>query len=187
MRTGTRQGIAHGFSQVITGLEDSVQTDGDLLSRFIVERDEDAFASIVHRHGPLVLGVCRRVIGDWAMADDAFQAVFLVLAQKAHKVHPPDRLRIWLHGVATRTALKARRTASRRQKRETLLAEVPDRPQPQNDPLDPDVVRKLDLEIATLPDHLRAAVVLSRQRSPSHSSGCSGHKSLYEQSAGSSR
>ena len=160
MATGGRQETASGFSQVIAHLGDSVQTDGDLLTQFILERDEKSFATLVHRHGPLVLGVCRRVIGDLDLADDAFQAVFLVLARKAPAVLPPESLRGWLHGVATHTALRAKRMILRKQKRETLVADVPDRPQPLSDPVDPDILRMLHEDIARLPDHLRAAVVL---------------------------
>ena len=150
MRTGTRQGIARGFSQVITRLEDSVQTDGDLLTRFIGEREEGVcFWSTVGtgRYN----SVCQRVIGDKELADDAFQAVFLVVARKAHTVHPREALRGWLHGVATRTALRARRAARRRQKRETLVADIPDRPQRQSDTVDLDVRRRLDERLRGFP------------------------------------
>lgn len=88
--------------------------DGDLLTRYRTERDQEAFGSLVRRHGPMVLGVCRRVLRDSHAADDAFQATFLVLAKKAEAVRPPDRLAPWLYGVAYRTALKARGRAFRR-------------------------------------------------------------------------
>ena len=89
--------------------------DGELLTRYRTERDQEAFGSLVRRHGPMVLGVCRRVLRDHHAADDAFQATFLVLAKKADAVRPPDRLAPWLYGVAYRTALKARGRAFRRQ------------------------------------------------------------------------
>src|SRR5437764_15311191 len=88
--------------------DDAGHGDGELLTRYRTLRDEDAFGSLVRRHGPMVLGVCRRVLRDHHAADDAFQATFLVLARKADAVHPPDRLVPWPYGVAYRTALNLR-------------------------------------------------------------------------------
>src|SRR5829696_6385598 len=96
--------------------------DGELLSRYRQQRDQDAFGSLVRRHGPMVLGVCQRVLRDSHAADDAFQATFLVLAKKADAVRPPDRLAPWLYGVAYRTAMKARGRAFRRQQVEHAYA-----------------------------------------------------------------
>src|ERR1700733_10741082 len=82
-------------------------SDGQLLERFTSRRDsagEAAFAALVSRHGPMVLGVCRQLLGDRHHAEDAFQAVFLVLARKARSIHDPDLLGNWLYGAATRTA-----------------------------------------------------------------------------------
>ncbi len=96
-------------------------TDGDLLSRFAAGRDaggEAAFAALVARHGPMVLGVCRHRLGDRHAADDAFQAVFLVLSRRAGSIRRPDLLGPWLHGVATRVARKAQARAGRLRRRE---------------------------------------------------------------------
>jgi RNA polymerase sigma factor (sigma-70 family) len=82
-------------------------SDSVLLERFILHKDESAFAAIVARHGSLVLRICRQVLGDTHAAEDAFQAAFLVLARRATKVRP-DALAAWLYGVAQRVALKAR-------------------------------------------------------------------------------
>src|SRR6059058_5040104 len=82
-------------------------TDAALLARYAAG-DPDAFADLVHRHGPAVLGVCRRVLGPGPDADDAFQAAFLVLVRRAGRVGDPHRLAGWLFGVARRTALAAR-------------------------------------------------------------------------------
>jgi RNA polymerase sigma factor (sigma-70 family) len=90
-----------------------VTPDAELLGRYARLRDADAFAEIVRRHGPLVLGVCRRVVRDGHEAEDAFQATFLVLARRAGAVRRPERLGPWLHGVAYRVAAKARRRALR--------------------------------------------------------------------------
>ena len=83
-------------------------TDAGLLGAFVDRRDEAAFEALLHRHGPTVLGVCRRIAGAGPDAEDAFQAAFLVLARKAHVVRPRAALAGWLHGVAVRAALKVR-------------------------------------------------------------------------------
>ena len=88
-------------------------TDGELLTQFLSRRDEDALAALVERHAPMVWGVCRRVLRHPHDAEDAFQATFLVLVQKAASVVPREMVANWLYGVARQTALKAR-TAGRR-------------------------------------------------------------------------
>src|SRR5262245_43968587 len=82
--------------------------DGHLLERCVARHDEEAFAELVRRHGPMVQRVCQRVLGHAQDAEDAFQATFIVLARKAASISPPDRLPAWLHGVAVRVACKAR-------------------------------------------------------------------------------
>src|SRR6516164_1205022 len=94
--------------------DDPDGADARLLARFRDHRDPDAFAGLVARHGPLVAAVCRRVAGDAHLADDAFQATFLVLARRAAAVRPPGAVRGWLYGVAVRTAHSARVRADRR-------------------------------------------------------------------------
>ena len=90
--------------------------DEQLLDRFLARRDEaaeEAFAELVQRHGPMVLGVCRRILGDAHDAEDAFQATFLVLARKAASVVRREKVASWLYGVAVRTAKEARVRAAR--------------------------------------------------------------------------
>ncbi len=136
--------------------------DAVLLSRWIGERDEEAFAALVARHGPMVLGVCQRILGDAHEAEDAFQAVFLILARKAASLRRPEALAGWLHGVAARLAYKARTAARRRAGHSRTLAVEPVDSRP--DPLDLVTVREmlglLDREIGALREVYRLPIVL---------------------------
>src|SRR5258708_969123 len=101
-------------------------TDHDLLARFIQRRDEVAFEVLLRRHGPMVLGVCRRVLYDPHDVEEAFQATFLVLFRKAATLRPASVLANWLYGVAHRTALKARTVAARRHARYRQMESLPE-------------------------------------------------------------
>src|SRR6516225_6545493 len=85
--------------------------DPELLQQFIANRAEAAFAALVRRHGPMVFGVCQRVLRDQHLAEDAFQATFLVLARKASSIRKQEQVGAWLHGVARRIARRARAKA----------------------------------------------------------------------------
>jgi RNA polymerase sigma factor (sigma-70 family) len=136
--------------------------DAQLLGRFVDHRDEDAFATLVRRHGPMVLAVCRRVLGegDWQAAEDAFQATFLVLAHKSAALRRPQSLGPWLHGVAHRTALKARSNSIRRR----ICEQRACRQRPEacfpSDPMWCDLRPVLDDAIGRLPHRYRAPFVL---------------------------
>jgi RNA polymerase sigma-70 factor (ECF subfamily) len=134
-------------------------TDAQLLRRFATDRDETAFATLVVRHGPLVLSVCRRVLGIVQDAEDAFQATFLVLARKAGSIQNPGLLGNWLYGVASRIARKARAGLSKRQMHERPLHLLPTLQAPAAAEAH-DVGLVLDEELSRLPEKYRAAVVL---------------------------
>lgn len=139
-------------------------TDADLLGAFITASDPAAFAELVRRHGPMVLGVCRRALGDTPDADDAFQAVWLVLIRKARSISPRGKVGNWLYGVAARTAAHLRAKTTRRR----VTQELPDVPDPRTpDPDAAEVVAAVDVELARLPDKYRAAVVLCELESRS--------------------
>lgn len=133
-------------------------TDADLLRRFADTRDEVAFAELVHRHAPTVYAQCRRHLTRPADLDDAFQATFVVLAQKAGTVAKPDRLSAWLCGVADRVARKARARSAKRAGKEQPLGGI----EPAAAAPDPetDLRAVLDDELRQLPAEYRAAVLL---------------------------
>jgi RNA polymerase sigma factor (sigma-70 family) len=130
--------------------------DAELLARFVASRDEAAFTELVRRHGPLVYRVCRRLVGP-SSADDAFQAVFLVLACRADRLRKPGSVGSWLVGVAGRVARQLRAREARRAGAE--LPDVPDQSSPEAHLLSTELARALDDELTRLPDALRAAVV----------------------------
>jgi RNA polymerase sigma factor (sigma-70 family) len=135
------------------------RTDAQLLVSFIDRKDEAAFEALVRRHGPMVFGVCRRVVRNHHDAEDAFQAAFLVLARKAASVRPGERLASWLHGVALRTAMKAKGITARRKGREKQVPEMPEPDAARQDPW-PDLQPLLDQELSGLPENYRLPILL---------------------------
>jgi RNA polymerase sigma factor (sigma-70 family) len=146
-------------------------SDVNLLDRFVTSRDEAAFELLVYRHGPLVLGVCRRVLGNAHDAEDAFQATFLTLARKAGSVGQRSSLAGWLHTVAQRIALRLRARRARRSAAEQPLG---DRPvaAPGLGPADRIAWRELapllDREVNRLPEKYRAAFILCSFEGKTH-------------------
>jgi RNA polymerase sigma factor (sigma-70 family) len=138
------------------------QSDEELLERFVASRDEAAeaaFAALVERHGAMVFGVCRRVLGNRHAAEDAFQATFLVLARKAAAIAHREQLASWLFGVARRAALDARARAGRQKANEKRLnAMLP--VEPPDHTLASELRAILDEELARLPERHRSAIVL---------------------------
>jgi RNA polymerase sigma factor (sigma-70 family) len=133
--------------------------DGELLARFVVGRDEAAFAALVRRYGPMVLGVCRRVARHEQDAEDAFQATFLVLVRRAADIARPHLLGHWLYGVALRTATRARCRTARRRTRELPLPAAEGAPCSLG-PEPSDLGAVLDEEVNGLPAKYRLPFVL---------------------------
>ncbi len=132
-------------------------SDSLLLKLFLSEHDESAFEALVRRHGPMVYGVCKRVLPNTADAEDAFQATFLVFVRKAALLAQPDLLGNWLYGVAFHTARSARSAANRRRAKEGQV--IPK--QAESAPVDlHDLLPILDEELNRLPPKHRAPIVL---------------------------
>jgi RNA polymerase sigma factor (sigma-70 family) len=151
--------LAQHLRQAVLALDGVERTDGELLDEYVSRRNEAALAVLVCRHGPMVWGVCRRILRDHHDAEDAFQATFLVLVRRAASVVPRELVANWLYGVAHQTALKARATAAKRGRRET---QVPVMPEPARAEPDgsPDLRPLLDQEVSRLPTKYRAVLVL---------------------------
>jgi RNA polymerase sigma factor (sigma-70 family) len=138
----------------------------ELLRRFTSTQDEAAFAELVRRHGRLVFGVARRILGNEHDAEDVFQATFLILARRAGSVRRTGALSAWIHGVAARVARKAGVSAARRRARERQAA-LPVLVAPTDD--GPAELRQwVDAEIAALPDALRLPLVLCDLEGQTH-------------------
>ncbi len=143
------------FGRLSQGESDRVP-DADLVARFVKDRDQAAFELLVWRHGNLVLGVCRRILGDEHLAEDAFQAAFLVLARKAGSVKSQN-VAGWLHRVARRAAV---RTAKKRAKLAVREREFTSEPAGVTSTADRDWTGILDAEVGRLPDRFRLPVLL---------------------------
>ncbi len=135
-------------------------SDSHLLERFAAHRDEAAFDALLQRHGPMVWGVCRRVLFDPNDVDDAFQATFLVLVRKAQTIAKRESVGSWLHGVAHRVALRAKVQTNQRRARERQGALARPHEAIAPDPLWNEVRRVLDEELGRLPEKYRAPLIL---------------------------
>ena len=142
-------------------------SEAELIDRYVATGDEAAFEAILQRHGPMVLGVCRRLLRDPEDAEDAFQATFLVLARRARSLRDPGRIGNWLYGVAHRIATKARSKSWRRRHRERPGTAEPAYEVADAIERDEAVAALLD-EVGRLPEHYRAAVVLCHLEGRTH-------------------
>ena len=118
MKIGRGMAVQRHLEALFEGQSVAALGEVQLLERFVERRDEPAFAALVARHGPMVLGVCRRLLADPLDVEDAFQATFLVLVRRAGSLRERDRLGPWLFGVARKVATRARSDLARRRARE---------------------------------------------------------------------
>ena len=142
-------------------------SEWQLLERYLHHRDEVAFEALVARHGPMVQGVCRRMLVDPTEVDDAFQATFLVLVHKARNFGPRDTIGPWLYGVATRVALRARSQAARRRRFIPITAEL-DGAIEDRSLADQEIAQVLDQELSRLPSKYRHPIVLCYLKGRTH-------------------
>jgi RNA polymerase sigma factor (sigma-70 family) len=142
-------------------------TDGELLERFRVGREETAFALLVQRHGPMVLGVCQRLLANAHIAEDVFQATFLVLVRQAASIRKPDSLASFLHGIARRLAVKAR-LRSRRIRTLERRSVAMRATEPWDEMTWQELRSVLDEELEQLPGKYRQALVLCGLEGKTH-------------------
>jgi RNA polymerase sigma factor (sigma-70 family) len=157
-----------GLFRRLLGLSSAAATgDGDLLDAFVRRRDERAFEELVRRHGPMVLGVCRRVLRESHAADDAFQVTFLTLACKASSLRGGQALPAWLHRVAFHVALRVR-SRGRRAREIEREAALMSRPESADESAPGELSAVLDEELQRLPDGLRGPLVLCGLEGKTH-------------------
>jgi RNA polymerase sigma factor (sigma-70 family) len=159
MNTGFVGPIRRFLRTLVGSAPGADASDEQLLRAFADGHDAAAFKALLQKHGPMVLGVCRRVLGHEQDAEDSFQATFLVLARKAAAGFRPQLLAGWLYGVACRTAQKARGQAAKRRVKERQAARMPT-VEPESEALWADVRPVLDEEINGLPEKYRVPFVL---------------------------
>jgi RNA polymerase sigma factor (sigma-70 family) len=147
------------IARIFRGETVSGLSEWQLLARYLEHRDQLAFEAIVARHGPMVLGTCRRMLGAESDVDDAFQATFLVLVRRARALGPRDAIGPWLHGVAARVSMRARSQAARRRRIVTIAPEHASVLAPSSD-ADGEITAAMDQEVNRLPAKYRSPIVL---------------------------
>jgi RNA polymerase sigma factor (sigma-70 family) len=156
MANGQMNGVLRHLRRAALRYDGGGMTDRQLLDRFLTAREEAAFEALVRRHGPMVLGVCRRVLVHLHDAEDAFQATFLIMVRKASSIVARETVGNWLFGVAFRTAQKARAAAARRRVKEKQMS----RPEAVEEDVWRELRPLLDQELNRLPDKYREPVIL---------------------------
>lgn len=160
MATGPMNEVIRHLRGAAVACEPAWPSDGQLLGCFIHYHDEAAFAAIVRRHGPMVMGVCRRILRNPHDAEDAFQATFLVLVRKATSVVPREMVGNWLYGVAQTTAVRAKVSVAKRRLRERQVVDIPE-PEDNQSATDQwsELRQILDQELIRLPSKYRVPIV----------------------------
>jgi RNA polymerase sigma factor (sigma-70 family) len=155
------------LDRIFRGETVSGLSEWQLLERYLDGRDEIAFEAIVARHGPMVMGVCRRMLADHTDVDDAFQATFLVLVRRARHLGPSDAIGPWLHGVAARVAMRSRSEAARRRRTEPISTDVTATADKRT-PEDREIGEVVDQELGRLPIKYRLPIVLCYLEGQTH-------------------
>src|SRR5579884_2934480 len=155
----TQTSFVRQLRRLVAGQAAGVLSDQQLLEQFVTRQEQASFAALVRRHGPMVMGVCRRVLRHAQDAEDAFQATFLVLARKASAVRKQESVGSFLHGVAYRVAAKLRAQSVRRAAREREIP-VREYAPPTEDLTWRELRSVLDEEIHGLPEQYRGPLVL---------------------------
>src|SRR5262245_62118211 len=158
MATSSVNGLIRHLRQAVLRQDGAGLTDGELLELYVTRREEAAFEALLHRHGPMVLGVCRRVLRNEADAEDAFQATFLVFVRKAASIRSRNTVSSWLYSVAHNTALKAKGMNHKRRvkERESGIASKEE----SRAEVWQELQGLLDAELSRLPDKYRVPIVL---------------------------
>jgi RNA polymerase sigma factor (sigma-70 family) len=167
MAVGQIAGLVQEMYRLVARRQERESADGQLVARVVERRDEAAFTELLERHGPMVLGVCQRVLGNEHDAEDAFQATFLVLARKAGTIRKSDSVASWLYGVAQRVAQRMKRAAGRRHRYgrgEPSMA----REQPPEAAAWQELRVILDEELGRLPVKYRSPLVLCHLQGKTH-------------------
>jgi RNA polymerase sigma factor (sigma-70 family) len=159
MADGKLGSVLHYIRRWAAGPGGTGPTDGQLLDRFVAHRDEEAFGVLLERHGRLVFNVCRRILHDSHNAEDAFQATFLVLAQKANSIRRLDSVASWLYGVAYRISVRAKARAQKRSDQERQAVGM-EPASPESEAAWRELRPLLDAELDQLPEKYRAPLVL---------------------------
>ena len=167
MSNVTTQSVVRQIESLYAGSSTIGTSDRELLERFLIQNGssrEDAFSALVARHGPMVLGVCRRLLANPHDAEDAFQAVFLVLTSRARWLRDPDLLGNWLYGIALRTARSVRVKKARQQVTNEMRSVEPPEAcsmeTPEQQMMAREQAQRLHAEIERLPGVFRVPIVL---------------------------
>jgi RNA polymerase sigma factor (sigma-70 family) len=166
MGVGPLGNVVQHIGKLVAAEQARQFSDGELLELFARDRDQSAFAALVGRHGAMVLNVCRRILHNDLDAQDAYQAAFLVLVQKARSIRKKNSVGSWLHGVARRAATNLRKQSARRRVREQQVAV-----RPEQHPADVswrEMQTILDDEIQRLPERLSTPLVLCYLEGKTH-------------------